>query len=416
MSDMSTPYHIDVTGRDVQGEAALLREQAPATLIELPGGVRAWAVVRQQAIRTLLTDPRVSRDPYRHWPAWENGEGELAKTWPLAVWVQDRNMITAYGAEHSRLRKLVSRAFTPRRVDALGPDIRATTDTLLAKLASVGPDTTVDLRAEFCYPLPVQVISDLLGIPQDMRGRFLGMMNAIFATALSEEEATANLTALYALAHQFIELRRSAPGEDLASALIVAKDEGGTGLTEEELIDTIFLMYTAGHETTVNLIDQAVFALLTHPEQFGLVRDGAATWDDVIEETLRYQSPIASMPLRFAVEDIDLEGVSIGKGDPILIYFGGAGRDPRVHGESASRFDVTRATRGEHLAFGHGVHYCVGAPLARMEARIALPALFTRFPGLRLAADAEQIEPVESFVSNGHRDLPVRLGPESTAG
>jgi cytochrome P450 len=376
----------------------------------LPGGVIAWSVTDYELITRLLTDSRVSRDAYRHWPAWQNGESELAKTWSLAVWVQDRNMITAYGTEHARLRKLVSKAFTARRTTAMRPRIEQITGELLDALASSDPRLPVDLREQFAYPLPTRVISDLLGVPEDMRGGLLAMMHAIFRTDATEEEAAANLEALYGVATEFIAAKRAQPADDLASALIAVRDEGGAGLSEIELIDTLFLLYTAGHETTVNLLDQATFLLLSNPSQLRLVREGAAAWEDVIEETLRVESPVSSLPLRFAVEDIELPDVTIKAGDPILINFGAAGRDQRVHGANADEFLVGRETRRDHLSFGYGVHFCVGASLARLEAAVALPALFGRFPDLSLAEPAEQIGPLGSFVSNGHAQLPVLLG------
>ncbi|MEU3342304.1 cytochrome P450 [Streptomyces sp. NPDC006668] len=378
------------------------------TRVELPGGVPAWSVTDQALVKRLLTDARVSRDAYLHWPAWENGEGELARSWPLAIWVQDRNMITAYGAEHTRLRRLVAKAFTARRTAALRPRIEAVTTELLDGIAAAPGDQPLDLRQEFAYPLPTRVISELLGIPDDVRVKLTDMMAAIFQTASSEEEARANEVALYSLAMEFIAHKRETPGDDLTSALIAVRDEGdGAGLSERELLDTVFLMYTAGHETTVNLLEHAVCALLTHPDQLELVRTGRASWEDAIEETLRFQSPLGSLPLRYAVEDIELEDVTIAKGDAILVNFAGVGRDPQVHGATAADFDITRPTRGDHLSFGHGVHFCLGAPLARLEAQVALPALFDRFPDLAMAEPADQLLPLESFVSNGHLSLPV---------
>ncbi|GGX61970.1 cytochrome P450 family protein [Streptomyces hiroshimensis] len=412
MNDRTCPYRMDLSGRDIHAEADLLRKRGPATRVELPDGVTVWVVTDYELVKRLLTDPRVSKDTYRHWPAWENGEGELARSWPLAIWVADQSMITAYGAEHTRLRKLVAKAFTARRTAALRPRIEAITAGLLDTIAAGAPGRTVDLREEFAYPLPTQVISELLGIPHGMRERFLQLVHGIFDTQASAEQARANEEALYALLHELVAVKRVTPEDDLISSLIAVRDEDdGAGLTERELVDTILLMFTAGHETTVNLLDHAVHALLRHPAQLEAVRtgEGAATWSDVIEETLRLEAPLANLPMRYAVEDIVLDDVTIPRGDAMIIGFGAAGRDPAHHGDSADLFDITRPTRRDHLAFGHGVHHCLGAPLARLEAEIALSALFARFPDLALADPAAQLPPLESFISNGHRELPVVL-------
>ncbi|MFI5682168.1 cytochrome P450 family protein [Streptomyces cellulosae] len=411
MSAPACPYAMDPSGRDIQGEAALLRERGPVTQVELPGGVVVWAVTDTATIKSLLTDPRVSRDTYQHWPAWENGEGELARTWPLAMWVADRNMITAYGAEHSRLRRLVAKAFTARRTAALRPRVEAITAALLDAIAAKGQEGPVDLREEFAYGLPTQVISELLGIPDRMRDELLGIIGAWMTNQVSAEEVAGYERRVYELLAELVALKRAEPGDDLISALITVRDdENGSGLTERELVDTILLTFTAGHETTANLIDQAVYVLLTHPDQLALVREGKATWEDVVEETVRLEAPFANLPLRYAVEDIQVGDVTIAKGDALIISFAAAGRDPLVHGDTADRFDVTRATRRDHIGFGHGVHYCLGAPLARLEAGVALPALFARFPEMAFAKPAEEFLPLESFVSNGHRELLVHIG------
>lgn len=410
MTQTQAPYLIDPSGSDIHAEAEKLRARGPITMVELPGGVEAWWVTDYQLTKQLLTDPRVSRDTYQHWPAWENGEGELARTWSLAMWVSDRNMITAYGAEHTRLRKLVARAFTARRTAQMRPRIEAITAELLDQLDAQPAGRPVDLRAEFASPVPVRVISELLGMPDDLLHRLLEAVGGMLNTAATAQEAKAYEHEMYACLADLVEGKRRRPGEDLTTALIsVHEDDGGPGLTERELYDTILLMFTAGFETTVNLLDHAVFALLTRPDQLALVRGGKVEWADVIEEVLRLEAPFANLPMRYAVEDIELPGVTIGKGQPIVISFGGAGRDPGVHGPTADKLDVTRATRREHVAFGHGVHHCLGAPLARLEASIALPALFARFPAMALARPATEYSPLESFISNGHRELPVLL-------
>lgn len=223
------------------------------------------------------------------------------------------------------------------------------------------------------------------------------------------EEALANYLEMYRLVSELVAYRRETPGDDVTSVLIATRDEDdGSRLTEKELVDTLILVINAGHETTVNLLDQAIFALLTHPEQRAEVVEGRASWSDVVEETLRYEAPAAHIPLRYAVEDIEVEGILIPKGEPILASYAAAGRDPGVYGPTAAAFDIHRATK-DHLSFGHGAHHCIGAPLARLEAAIALPAVFTRFPNLRLAVPSEELDPVGSFVSNGHRTLPVYL-------
>ncbi|MFE1752546.1 cytochrome P450 [Streptomyces anandii] len=408
------PLVIDPTGRDIHGEAARIRERGPVTLVELPDGVRAWAVSAPELLKRLLTDPRVSRDPRRHWPRWMNGE--ISPQWPLFTWVAVRNMFTAYGGEHRRLRDLVSKAFTARRTAMLQPRVEEITKTLLDDVEEAGRrGRAVDLRERFCYPLPIQVISELLGLPEEQGAELRAVVDGTFHTSASPEEVTDIYARFYAALGELVALKRRSPGDDLTSALIAARDdEDGTRLSEQELLDTLMLIISAGHETTVNLIDNAIHLLLAHPAQLAHVRAGSASWDDVIEEALRVEAPVASLPLRYAVQDLTVseiggpDGVVIREGEAILAAYAAAGRHPDKYGESAAAFDVTRGDK-EHLAFGYGVHFCLGAPLGRLEARIAVPALFDRFPGLRLAVTSGELEPVDSFISNGHRSLPVHL-------
>ncbi|HVV19921.1 MAG TPA: cytochrome P450 [Pseudonocardiaceae bacterium] len=399
------PYVLDVDGTDIQGEGAALRAAGPVTQVELPGGVRAWAVAGYDALRGLLGDPRVSKDPVQHWPQWMNDE--IAEDWPLRIWVSVRNMFTAYGTEHRRLRSLVSAAFTARRTEALRPAIEAITVRLLDGLGT-GAEP-VDLRAGYAYPLPVDVICQLFGVPDGDRPRLRTVVDTVFDTTVTPEQAQANGVAMYELMAGLVATKRQAPGDDLTSALIAVHNDDDGRLSEAELVDTLILMLTAGHETTVNLLDQAITALLTHPGQLALVRGGERSWNDVVEEALRWQAPVAYLPLRYAVDDIDVAGVTIHKGDAILAAYAAAGQDPERYGPTAADFDITRESK-HHLSFGHGVHHCLGAPLARLEARIALPALFDRFPDLALAVPAGDITPMHSFLSNGHRTLPALLG------
>ncbi|WP_458247417.1 cytochrome P450 family protein [Streptomyces sp. MAI_2237] len=408
------PLVIDATGGDIHGEAARIRDRGPVTPVALPDGVEAWAVSDPGLLKRLLTDPRVSKDARRHWSRFIRGD--IAPDWPLFSWVAVQNMFTAYGDEHKRLRALVSKAFTARRTAALRPRVEEITEVLLDQVESAGESgRTVDLREEFCYPLPIRVIGELLGLPEELGTELRAVVDGVFHTSATSEQVTETYARFYAVLAELVALRRKSPGDDLTTALIAAHDdEGDTRLSEQELLDTLMLMVSAGHETTVNLLDKAVHALLTHPDQLALVRGGDASWDDVVEETLRVEAPVASLPLRYAVEDLAMaefggpEGVVIGKGEAILAAYAAAGRHPGRHGVDADRFDVTRVDK-EHLAFGYGAHFCLGAPLGRLEARIALPALFGRFPQLRLAVGQEELKPVDSFISNGHRSLPVRL-------
>lgn len=304
-------------------------------------------------------------------------KGEISPEWPLFAWVAVRNTLTAYGSEHRRPRGLVSNAFTVRRTAALRPRVEAIAEDLIGELATPPPGTVVDLRERYAYPLPIRVICELFGVGDEAtRQETRRWVDAFFHTGKDVPDAATAYPRLQELLRGLITDKREHPGDDLSSALIAVRDDDAR-LSENELVDTLVLFLSAGHETTVNLLDNAIFAMLTHPGQLALVRDGGVTWEEVIEETLRSQAPVANLPLRFAVEDIDVgEGIVLGAGEPILACYGAAGRDPLVHGHDACRFDVTREDK-EHLAFGYGMHRCLGAPLARLEAAIALPALLT---------------------------------------
>ncbi|HEX8306118.1 MAG TPA: cytochrome P450 [Jatrophihabitans sp.] len=397
------PYVLDTTGRDVHAEGERLREQGQIARVELPQGVMGWTVVGHELAMELLTDPRVSKNPRQHWPAYISGE--IGQDWPLASWPAMENMTTAYGEDHTRLRRPVVKAFTPRRIRAMQPYIEKTVASLLDDLAATAPGEVVDLKKHFAYRLPASIICDLFGIPEEARAEVLRGGEVTTDSSITPEEAAANVQMWTKQFAQFIEAKRQFPGDDLTSDLIADTE---SGLTDSELIGTLFVALGAGSETVMNLITHAVFRLLTNPDQRAMVEDGRASWEDVIEETLRVESPLNMLPLRYAVEDIEVDGVTIPKGDPILMGYAAIGRDPNVHGETAAEWDITRSDK-EHLSFGHGTHYCFGAPLARMEAMIALPALFNRFPDMAMAVSEDELEPQGTFIMNGYKTLPVVL-------
>ncbi|MFG2693367.1 cytochrome P450 [Kitasatospora sp. NPDC048407] len=408
MDTQRCPYRLDTVGTDLPAEAVALRALGPATPVELPGGIPAWSVTDPALIKRLLTDPRVSKDAQQHWPAYI--DGEIAEDWPLRMWIDVRNALTAYGPEHGRLRRLISPAFTARRIRVLTPEIERITAELLDRLADRPQDQIVDLRGEFTWVLPLMVVNTLLGVPEDLHDAFRACIGRIFDTDATPEEAVRNGEAVYLQLANLVEAKRRTPGEDVTSALIQAHDEEtGTGLTERELLDSLLLLIGAGHETTVNLLGSAIVALAADAEQLDAVRKDPARWADVVEETLRLRPPVSSILPRFAVEELHDEatGITFARGDMLVINFTAGGRDAALHGPDADGFDHTRESRREHLSFGHGTHYCLGAELARLEARIALAALFDRFPQLALAT--AEVKPLESFISDGPRELPVRL-------
>ncbi|MFF3394377.1 cytochrome P450 [Streptomyces sp. NPDC002669] len=407
MSD-DQPLVLDPTGADHHAEDRSLRARGAATLVDILG-VTAWSISDPGLLKHLLTRTCVSKDARAHWPAF----ADTVPTWPLALWVTVDNMFTAYGGDHRRLRRLIAPAFSARRVAALAPVVEDLVTGILDDLDTLPAGEVVDLREHLAHPLPIAVIGRMLGLSPARLNGLRTVVDRVFDTTLSADEAAANTATLYRLLDELIAVKQTSPGDDMTSLLIAARDEEGDGgaLTHAELRGTLVLMISAGYETTLNLIDQAVTSLLTDPEQLAHVRVGRCGWNDVVEETLRHEPAIKHLPLRYALEDIPLpDGRTIRAGEAILASYAAANRHPDWHGRDADLFDATRATK-DHLAFGHGVHYCLGAPLARLEVATALRQLFTRFPDARLAVPAEELRPLPTLISNGHVTLPVRLRP-----
>ncbi|MGW5849686.1 cytochrome P450 family protein [Streptomyces sp. NPDC055254] len=409
-SNTADAHRVDPAGGCPHALNARLRARGAVAEVVLPGGVPGAVVLGHDALKEFLAHPEVAKDA-RHCPALH--DGSVPADWPLRVFANAQGMHTADDADHRRLRALVGRAFTARQVERLRPRVEELAGELLdglARAAAESPDGVADLRTQYALPLPMSVICELLGVDAEHRGRLHTLSNTVIvATDTTPAEAMAAVRELVELMGTIAATRRQHPGEDLTSALIAAREGNGDRLSEAELIGTMRLMLVAGHETTLNLISNAVRALCTHRDQLALVLDGKATWSDVVDETLRWDGPVSWFPFRYPTRDLTVDGSLIPRGTPVLAGYTAAGRDAAFHGPDADRFDITRPTAARHLSFGHGAHYCVGAPLARLEATIALERLFTRFPDLDLAVPEPALPRQRSFIGNSVETLPIRL-------
>ncbi|MEU3254996.1 cytochrome P450 [Streptomyces sp. NPDC006997] len=401
-----TRIHLDPFVSDLEGESAALRAAGPLAAVMLPGDVPVWAVTHHAEAKKLLTDARVVKD-INVWTAWQRGE--IAPDWPLIGLANPgRSMLTVDGADHRRLRTLVAQALTPRRVERMRARITELTEGLLDRVAAHDGDV-VDLKAEFAYPLPMYVVADLMGLAEERLPRLKELFEKFFSTQTPPDEVIATLTELAGIMADAVAEKRAHPGDDLTSALIAASEDGDQ-LTDQEIVSTLQLMIAAGHETTISLIVNAVVNLSTHPDQRALVLSGKADWSAVVEETLRWSTPTSHVLIRFATEDIPVGDKVLPKGDALIVSYAAIGRDEQAHGPSAGEFDITRETTNRHIAFGHGPHVCPGAALSRLEAGVALPALYARFPGLDLAVPASELRNKPVVTQNDLFELPVRLG------
>lgn len=397
---------IDPMVQDLDGETARLRDAGRLARIELLG-VPAWTITRYADARELLVDPRLVKD-LDAWGLWQSGE--VTHAWPLIGMVDaGRSMFTVDGAEHRRLRTKTSQALTPRRLEAIRPDIEKFTEELLDALADGGRDgAVVDLKSVFAQPLPMRVVGMLMGVDPAENAMLTRQYKAFFSMLTPQDERLSLLAELDVFYTELVRGKAASPTDDLTSALILA-EEGGEPLTEEEVVGNLKAMVAAGHETTIGLILNAVRALLSHPEQLRMVRDGEVSWETVIEETLRWDTPTTHLLMRFATEDIQVGDDVIAKGEGVVISYRVIGRDFEQHGADADAFDITRPTPIRHMTFGHGPHICPGAALSRVEAGIALPALFARFPGLRLAVPDADIRKLPVMTQNDMEAFPVLL-------
>ena len=386
---------------------AAVRELGPVHAVTLADGHDAYLVVGYDEARVALNEARLSKDMHA---ALATGEGVVAEGLPGPSFA--RHMLSVDPPNHTRLRRLVSSAFTPRRVEQLRPRVHAIVDDLLGAIAAAGPDTRIDLVTAFAFPLPFTVICELLGVPEPDRAALGTGFTAMLVPYSTPEEfakAKAASDSVVAMLEALVAGKQANPGDDLVSALISARD-GAERLTTQELLSTIFQLMVAGHDTTASLIGNSVVALLDHPEQLAALQSDPAKLAIAIEELLRYDAPVPHSTFRYAVAPTDLGGVTIPTGAQVIISLAAANRDAGQYSDP----DELNFERDEsrHLAFGHGIHHCLGAPLARMEGQLALGSLLRRFPDMRLAVPVHELHwgHGDGLVLRGLTELPVIPG------
>jgi len=378
---------------------AALRAAAPAHQIPIGPTAVGWLITRYADVKRALNDPRLSKQALT-----QTRPGGA----PFPVEVRramSEHMLNFDPPEHTRLRRLVSASFTARRVESLRPRISQLTDSLLDSLD--GRDR-VDLIDDFAFPLPFTVICELIGVPEIDREAFRGWSNTMVAgPAAPPDQMYQAVAATAEYVADLIGRKRAEPDDALLSSLIQASD-AGEGLTSDELSSLIFLLLLAGHETTVNLIGNAVYVLLQRPAWAASLRDDPSLVPGAIEEILRYESPVKSSTLRLTTEPVTYGDITIPAGEVVIISLLSANRDGDAF-TAADEFDPARSDAGGHVAFGHGIHYCLGAPLARLEGQIAVSTLLRRFPEMRAAVALDQLEWRPGLLMHGVTHLPVTL-------
>ncbi|QIY70417.1 cytochrome P450 [Streptomyces sp. RLB1-33] len=371
-----------------------LRDTAPVHRIAGTDGNPAWLVTRYEDVREALANPLLSMDKRHALPGSYQG-----LSLPPAL---DANLLNMEAPDHTRIRRLVVRAFTPRRVEQLRTPVRETADRLLDAL---GPHGSADLIAAYAAPLPITVICDLLGIPGEHRRDFRAWTDVLVAPDPMRPGATKEaVVAMLGFLTQLLADKRKKPADDLLSDLIAVRDEGER-LTEDELTSLAFLILFAGYENTVQLIGNAILGLLTHPDQLAALRANPERFPDAVEEFARHEGPALLAIRRFPVEDVTIGEVTVPAGETVLLSLAAANRDP-ARFPDPERLDLDRDASA-HLALGRGIHYCVGAPLARLETEIAVSALLERLPDLALAADPAELRWRPSLRARGLLALPV---------
>ncbi len=387
MTDNAVPaaeLYTDEFAADPYPAFAKLRADSPVCPVSSPR-FDSYLITRFEDAKAALNDPRLSKDLYGP------GDHYLRLFGPNSAGL-NKNMLNSDPPEHSRLRQVTSRAFAPRRIEALRPRVAEIVSDLLDKIE---PQGRADLMRDFAIPLPMLVVSELLGIPRTDNDSVLEWTQVIRESGSSgrppaEEKAAVQEAQawLHSYLTELVAAKRAEPADDMVSMLISACDEEGV-LTERELVSTTFLLLFAGHQTTADFIGNAMVALLTNPEQLALLRRTPELLPHAIEELLRFDGPLPVASPRVATEDIEYQGVRIPAGSIVGVVINSANHDPAQF-EDGDRLDLTR-DRGPHLGFGHGVHYCLGVSLARMEAQIGIGALLRRLPGLALEVPVDKL-------------------------
>ncbi|MCW2930186.1 MAG: cypA [Actinomycetia bacterium] len=406
VTDQGTGQLQDDYFQDPQRVFARMRESRPVTRVNMPRG-RAWLVTRYEDVRAALADPRLAKDPRKMYPGWTPG--------PMQA-MFNLHMLNLDPPDHTRLRRLVQKAFTPGRVTALRPRVLQIATELLDAVDDGGV-RELDLLDAYAFPLPITVICELLGVPVKDRDSFRAWTSVLISSERSADDLSRDTfreaaTAMFGYFAQLIAAKRESPADDLLSALILARDGGAAGeldaLTEDELYGMLFLLLVAGFETTVNLIASGTLALLTFPAEMARLRADPSLLPAAVEELLRYANPLNHATERFTVADLPVGDTVIPAGEWVTLVTSSANRDPGRFPDP-DRLELGRDAGG-HLAFGHGMHYCLGAPLARLEGEVAIGALLARWPDLALAVPPSELRWRHSSLIHGLESLPVRLG------
>ncbi|WP_257459592.1 cytochrome P450 family protein [Archangium lipolyticum] len=381
---------------------ARLREEAPVFRIMGPANEVGWLVTRYEDVNQVLKHASLSKDRIGSMTP----EQRARMPWFVKLFEPiSQNMLSRDPPDHTRLRALVHKAFTPRLIERLRSRVQSLSDGLLDAAQRKG---SMELVSEYALLVPVTIIAEMLGVPSGDYRKFQRWSNRLISNTNMRDVllSVPSILMFTRYLRKLVAQRRSSPGDDLLTALIQA-EEAGDKLTPDELVSMVFLLLVAGHETTVNLIAGGTLALLQHPEQLDRLRKNPELIEPAVEELLRYASPVEISTERFAREDISVGGVTIPKGDLVFAVIASANRDERQF-QNPDTLDLSREPN-KHLSFGMGIHYCLGAPLARLEGQIAIQTLVNRFPRLRLSKPAESLKWRTGFLMRGPKQLPVSL-------